>query len=88
MTATQRRRRRRRFFAFLSVIIGLLLALFFAEVALRLYVASRGWTPNCYVTGLAFFVPHDKAGHTLRPNLRLNSSSYDVAVNSFWSART
>lgn len=52
------------------------------EVALRIYVASRGWTPNCYATGLAFFVPHDTAGYALRAGLRLRSSSYDVSVNS------
>jgi len=52
------------------------------EIALRIYVASRGWTSNCYVTGLVFFVPHKSAGYTLRPNLRLKSSTYNVTTNA------
>lgn len=49
---------------------------------MRVYVASRGWTANCYATGDVFFVPHDTAGYTLRPGLRLKSTTYDVRVNS------
>lgn len=67
----------------LSVAFGVLVACTGGEIALRLYLSSRGWTPNCYVTGLVFFVPHSSAGHTLRPNLRLRSSTYDVTTNSF-----
>lgn len=62
--------------------LGLGIALVGSEIALRCYVALRGWTPNCYATGLVFFVPHEQAGYTLRPNLRLKSSTYDVQVNS------
>lgn len=62
--------------------LGLNFALVGSEIALRCYVALRGWTPNCYATGLVFFVPHEQAGYTLRPNLRLKSSTYDVQVNS------
>lgn len=68
------------------VICGLLLGTAFAavvvEITLRLYVATRGWTPNGYVTGLVFFVPHPTAGYSLRPGLRLKSSSSEVRVNS------
>lgn len=67
----------------IAIVLGLMLATIVGEVALRVYVAGRGWTPNCYVTGLAFFVPHEQAGHTLRPDFRLRSSSYDVSTNLF-----
>ncbi len=63
--------------------MGIAGALLCAEIALRFYVASRGWTANCYVTGLVFFVPDRFAGHTLRPGLRLKSSTYDITVNSY-----
>lgn len=61
--------------------IGFLLALLLAEILLRVHVARRGWTPNCYVTGLAFFVPDPDTGQTLRPGLRMKSTSYDFSVN-------
>lgn len=70
-------------FAVLATGLGLVLALLFSETVLRIYVASRGWTANCYVTGLVFFVPHATAGYTLRPNLRLKSSTYDIRTNAF-----
>lgn len=70
-------------FAVAAIAIGLVASFVVAEIALRVYVTSRGWTPNCYVTGLAFFVPHEQAGHTLRPNLRMRSFAYDVTTNSF-----
>lgn len=73
--------RRRRLFKVVTVMMGLCAALFVTEITLRIYVAVRGWTPNCYVTGLAFFVPDPHAGHTLRPGLRLKSSAWDVRVN-------
>jgi lysophospholipase L1-like esterase len=63
--------------------VGFTVALLLCETGLRLYVASRGWTPNCYATGLTFFVPDENAGHTLRPNLVLRSSAYDIQTNSF-----
>ncbi|GAB5404535.1 MAG: hypothetical protein Aurels2KO_27660 [Aureliella sp.] len=69
-------------FAILAATLGLLASLVIGETLLRVYVASRGWTPNCYVTGLIFFVPHERAGYTLRPNLRLKSSTYDVTTTS------
>lgn len=74
--------RRRKIFIVLAATIGLAAALVIGEAGLRVYVASRGWTSNCYVTGLVFFVPHKRAGYTMRPNLRLKSSTYDVTTNS------
>lgn len=80
--STIRKRKRRRIFACISFLFGLLFAVFLAEAGMRVYVASRGWTGNCYATGDAFFVPHPTAGYTLRPGLRIKSSTYDVTVNS------
>lgn len=79
--SSNRKRRRRRWFILLALLFGTLIAVLGGEVCLRAYVAFRGWTPNCYATGQAFFVPHPEAGRTLRPGLRLKSSTYDVAVN-------
>ncbi len=76
-----KRAKRRRWFRVAALVIGLAGACLCAEVALRVYVASRGWTANCYATGLVFFVPDQQAGHTLRPNLRLVSSTYRVSTN-------
>lgn len=81
-TIRSSRRRRKRLFVLLAICFGVGLAAIVGEVTLRAYVASRGWTSNCYVTGLVFFVPHQTAGYTLRPNLRLKSSTYDVTTNS------
>lgn len=74
--------RRRKLFTLLALLFGFLVGLLVCELALRVHVARRGWTANCYVTGLAFFVPDSQAGYTLRPGLRLKSSTYDVTVNS------
>lgn len=79
---SSRSKRRKRWFAAAAICLGFAVALLLCEVGLRVYVASRGWTPNCYATGLTFFVPDEKAGHTLRPNLRLRSSAYDIQTNS------
>ncbi|RMF45369.1 MAG: SGNH/GDSL hydrolase family protein [Planctomycetota bacterium] len=75
-------REKRRLFAAAACGLGVVGALIIAELALRVHVAWRGWTPNCYVTGLAFFVPDAEAGYTLRPGLRIRSTTYDISVNS------
>jgi lysophospholipase L1-like esterase len=77
-----RRRKRKRIFACVSLLLGVLVSVLLAEIGMRVYVAARGWTANCYATGDAFFVPHSTAGYTLRPGLRLKSTTYDVTVNS------
>ncbi|MEM7476049.1 MAG: SGNH/GDSL hydrolase family protein [Planctomycetota bacterium] len=74
--------KRKLLFATLALLLGCAGALVLGEIALRCYVISRGWTTNCYATGLVFFVPHSKAGYSLRPNLRLKSTTYDVSVNA------
>lgn len=65
----------------MTIVIGLLAGILIAEILLRVYVASRGWTANCYATGASFFVPENNGGQTLRPGLRLRSSTYNVRVN-------
>ncbi len=74
--------RRKRLFVLLASVLGLAMAGLLGELSLRTYVAVRGWTANCYATGLVFFVPHPASGHTLRPHLKLQSSTYDIAVNA------
>lgn len=76
------KRKKKLIFAGLAALIGLMGGMLLLEIGLRIYVASRDWTPNCYVTGVAFFVPHEQAGHTMRPGLRMKSSAYDVTINS------
>ena len=53
-----------------------------AELALRGYVALRGWTTNCYAAQLGLFRPHAKAGCDLTPGFRLQSGVYRVSINS------
>ncbi|GIW99281.1 MAG: hypothetical protein KatS3mg111_2614 [Pirellulaceae bacterium] len=74
--------RRRGLFIAVAILLGASLGVLIAEAALRIYVAARGWTPNCYATGISFFVPHPQAGYMLRPGLRVRSSTYDITVNS------
>ena len=78
----EKKRRRRRWFAITACCLGIAFALVFGELGLRAYVGMRGWTSNCYATGALFFVPDAVTGRTLRPNLHLKSSSYDINVNS------
>jgi lysophospholipase L1-like esterase len=76
------RKKRRWWFRVAAVAVGLTLAILLCEVAMRIYVGGRGWTPNCYATGDAFFIPDHDSGYTLRPGLRLRSSAFDVSVNT------
>lgn len=76
------RKRRRRWFGLIACLLGTLLGIVAGEIALRAYVGLRGWTSNCYATGAVFFVPDPVTGRTLRPGLRLKSSTYDIDVNS------
>ncbi len=71
----------RKVFALAAVLLGVAAALILAELGLRVHVARRGWTPNCYATELAMFVPHPASGRTLRPDMRLKSTTYDVRIN-------
>jgi lysophospholipase L1-like esterase len=53
-----------------------------AEGLLRLYVALRGWTPNCYAAQLELLAPHPVSGYRLAPDFRLRSGTFRIATNS------
>ncbi len=74
--------KRRRLFIAIAVLLGLLTALALSEAGLRVYVAARGWTPNCYVTNLALLAPDPEAGYTLRKSVRVKSSGVDIEINA------
>jgi lysophospholipase L1-like esterase len=57
-------------------------ALVAAEGVLRIYVAMRGWTPNCYAAQLTLFRPHPVVGCDLAPNFRLRSGTFVISTNS------
>ncbi|MEW4488644.1 SGNH/GDSL hydrolase family protein [Thalassoglobus sp. JC818] len=54
-----------------------------SELSLRVYIASRGWTTNCFAPQLDLFVPDPVNGATLRNNFRLKSGSFDIRTNQF-----
>ncbi|TWT55556.1 hypothetical protein KOR42_26830 [Thalassoglobus neptunius] len=54
-----------------------------SELSLRAYIASRGWTTNCFAPQLDLFVPDSVNGATLRSNFRLKSGSFDIRTNQF-----
>ncbi|HVX16223.1 MAG TPA: GDSL-type esterase/lipase family protein [Pirellulales bacterium] len=66
----------------LKVSLATLVTLVSAEGMLRVYVALRGWTPNCYAAQLHLFRPEPIAGYDLRPGFRLRSGVYSVSINS------
>ena len=51
-------------------------------MTLRVYVAVRGWTPNCYVPQLQMLKPHPANGYELNPGFHYKSATYDIAVNT------
>ncbi|HWB11222.1 MAG TPA: GDSL-type esterase/lipase family protein [Pirellulales bacterium] len=53
-----------------------------AEGLLRAYVASRGWTANCYAAQLELFRPDAQTGYDLAPGFRLKSGVYQISINS------
>jgi lysophospholipase L1-like esterase len=75
-------KRRRRLFIVLTVLGSLALSLMGIEVALRVYVAVRGWTTNCYAAHLSLYRPHPQLGVELAPNFRLKSQVFDISTNS------
>ncbi|KAA1258404.1 GDSL-like Lipase/Acylhydrolase [Rubripirellula obstinata] len=66
----------------MAIALGVIASLALGEVALRLYLASRGWTANCYVTSLALVTSDADAGYTLRKNVEVKSSGYHIKLNS------
>lgn len=75
-------KRRRRWFVVAAVFSSFTLSLIAAEIALRIYVAARGWTPNCYAAHLSLFRPHPDLGCELTPNFRLKSGTFNMSTNS------
>jgi lysophospholipase L1-like esterase len=73
--------RRRRLFRLAAVAIALLLALLLAEGVLRVYVAARGWTPNCYAGSVQLLVPDATNGYTLAKGFHLRSGVYEITTN-------
>jgi lysophospholipase L1-like esterase len=53
-----------------------------AECLVRAYMASRGWTANCYAAQLELFRPHAETGYDLTPGFRLKSGVYQISINS------
>jgi len=49
---------------------------------LRIYVAVRGWTPNCYAAHLTLFDSDPELGARLHPGFRLRSSVFEINTNS------
>ena len=76
------RKRRRRVFALIAVAGSLILSLLLAEGALRLYLAARGWTTNCYAAHLSLFRPDPQTGAELVANFHLKSRVFDISTNS------
>jgi lysophospholipase L1-like esterase len=64
-------------------VIALSLALLLAEGALRVYVAARGWTPNCYAGSVQLLVPDATNGYTLAKDFHLRSGVYAITTNDF-----
>lgn len=66
----------------LKPLLAAVVTLVSAEALLRVYVAFRGWTPNCYAAQLQLFRPHPTTGYDLRPGFRLKSGVYEISINS------
>lgn len=66
----------------LKPLLAAVVTLVSAECLLRVYVALRGWTPNCYAAQLQLFRPHPTTGYDLRPRYRLKSGVYEISINS------
>ena len=77
-----KRRRRRRWFALLACLGSLICAGLALETGLRVYVAFRGWTPNCYAAHLSMFQPDPLMGATLASNFRLRSGTFQISTNA------
>lgn len=73
--------RRRRWLGPAIALFALLLCLLAGEIALRVYVSIRGWTPNCYAAQLNLFRPDAANGYDLRPGFRLRSGRFEIAIN-------
>jgi lysophospholipase L1-like esterase len=66
----------------MTAILAVLLGGALTELALRVYVAARGWTSNCYAMTLQMYRPHPTIGADLRPGFRFKSGVFDISFNS------
>ena len=73
-------------FRIATLLITGLLVLVLGEGVMRLYVWVRGWTPNCYAADLDLYQPHSTRGSEFRPDFRLRSGVFQIAVNR-WGLR-
>lgn len=78
ITPTARRPRPR---LLLKCLFAAAVAVVSAEAMLRVYLALRGWTPNCYAAQLQLFRPNAETGYDLAPGFRMRSS-YRISINS------
>lgn len=65
-----------------AVVIGVMIALIAGECGIRVYVASRGWTANCYTGSLTLNVPDPVNGYTLAKSYRFRSGAYAISTNA------
>jgi lysophospholipase L1-like esterase len=74
--------RRRRAFRVAAITGSLILAVLCAEAVLRVYVAARGWTPNCYAGSALLLVPEEVNGYELDRAFHLRSGIYEITTNA------
>lgn len=66
----------------LSLVFGGLVGLVLVELTFRVYVAARGWTPNCYVPQLQLIKSHPQNGYELQPGFEFQSATTQISINS------
>lgn len=54
-----------------------------AEGVLRIYVAARGWTPNCYAGSVQLLAPDATNGYRLAESFHFRSGVYEITTNAF-----
>ncbi|MBD3673421.1 MAG: hypothetical protein HUJ26_07830 [Planctomycetaceae bacterium] len=76
------RRRRRWKLVVLALLFGSLLGILLLEITFRVYVAARGWTPNCYRPQPQLVQSHPVNGYELRPGFEFRSATTHISINS------
>lgn len=64
-----------------AIALALFSAVVLGEICVRLYMASRGWTSNCYVGGITLLVPDTDNGYTLAKHHRFQSGVLKISTN-------
>lgn len=75
------RTRSRLKFRLAAIALAMVSAVVLGEICVRLYMASRGWTANCYVGGITLLVPDADNGYTLAKNHRFQSGVLKISTN-------